>query len=68
MELTQEKPKAATGFKMVCDACGSLQIKLADPTKLGAETDVRCGRCDAVRGTLDQLHHLARTSRDVFEI
>jgi hypothetical protein len=68
MELTQEKPKAATGFKMVCDACGSLQIKLTDPTKLGSDTMIHCGRCDAARGTLAELHHLARTSTDVFDI
>jgi hypothetical protein len=68
MQLAQETAAAAVGFKVVCDACGSLQIKLADPTKAGAETLVRCGRCDAVRGTLDELHSLARASRDVFEI
>ena len=34
----------------------------------GAETIVRCGRCNAVRGTLDQLHSLARASTDPFEM
>lgn len=66
--MMDQQTMAGSGFKMICESCGSLQIKLADPTKLGAETDVRCGRCDAVRGTLHQLHSLARMSRDVFEI
>jgi hypothetical protein len=68
MELAQEKTAAVAGFKMVCDGCGSLQIKLTDPTKLDFETIVRCGRCNAVRGTLDQLHTLARAGRGPLEI
>jgi hypothetical protein len=66
--MMHQQTVAGSGFKMICESCGSLQIKLADPTKLDAEKNVRCGRCDAVRGTLDQLHSLARMSRDVFEI
>lgn len=64
----RETTAARVSFKVVCDACGSLQIKVADPIKAGAENLIRCGRCEAVRGTLDQLHSLARASTDVFEI
>ena len=67
MDLAQEASTAGPGFKVVCDACGSLSIKLADPIKISSAAVIRCGRCDTVRGTLDELHSLARASKDVFE-
>src|ERR1035437_5953550 len=45
---------------MVCDECGSLSIKMPDPKNAPCSTIIRCGRCDASRGTLDGLHQLAR--------
>jgi hypothetical protein len=55
------------GFKVVCDDCGSLSIKLPDPTILTPASAIQCGRCNAVRGTLAELHDLARRGKDVFE-
>ena len=52
---------------IVCDQCGGLSIKMADPTTSPASALVQCRRCDAVRGTLGDLHDLARRSTDVFE-
>jgi hypothetical protein len=60
-------PCERSGFKIVCDDCGSLSIKVIDPATAPATTLVRCGRCAAVRGTLAELHELARRSTDVFE-
>jgi predicted Zn finger-like uncharacterized protein len=54
-------------FKIVCEDCGSLSIKVADPANSPNATLVRCGRCNAVRGTLEELHDLARRGNDVFE-
>jgi hypothetical protein len=54
-------------FKIVCEACGSLSIKVADPANSSSANLVRCRRCNAVRGTLDELHDLARHGKDVFE-
>ena len=54
-------------FKIVCDDCGSLSIKVADPANSPASTLVHCGRCSAIRGTLDGLHDLARRGTELFE-
>jgi hypothetical protein len=54
-------------FKVVCEDCGSLSIKIKDPVNSPGTTPVQCGRCGAVRGTLAELHDLARSSADVFE-
>jgi hypothetical protein len=54
-------------FKIVCEDCGSLSIKVAEPANSPNTTLVRCGRCNAVRGTLEELHDLARRGNDVFE-
>jgi hypothetical protein len=54
-------------FKVVCEDCGGLSIKVEDPTNSPATVLVRCGRCDAVRGTLAELHEMARRSTDSFE-
>jgi predicted RNA-binding Zn-ribbon protein involved in translation (DUF1610 family) len=42
-------------FKFVCDACGSLTIKVAHPERATGTTIVQCGRC----GTLAALRDLA---------
>jgi hypothetical protein len=47
-------------FKIVCEDCASLSIKVADPANSPNATLVRCGRCNAARGTLEELHDLAR--------
>ena len=51
----------------VCDRCGGLSIKIVDPGKPLATALVQCARCDALRGTLGELHDLARRGNDVFE-
>jgi hypothetical protein len=56
-----------THFKIVCDECGSLSIKLIDPANLPETALVHCGRCSAIRGTLADLHALARLGTDQFE-
>jgi hypothetical protein len=37
-------------FKLVCDACGSLTIKVANPEGAPEATIVECGRCHSPRG------------------
>lgn len=60
-------PGERSEFKIVCDNCGSLSIKVAKPVDAPGTTPVQCGRCGAIRGTLADLHELALRSRDVFE-
>jgi Zn finger protein HypA/HybF involved in hydrogenase expression len=55
-------------FKFVCDACGSMTIKVASPERAPETTIVECGRCHSPRGTLAALRDLARQGRsDLFE-
>jgi hypothetical protein len=54
-------------FKIVCWDCGSLSIKVANPANSPAAALVHCGRCSAVRGTLGDLHDLARRGTELFE-
>jgi hypothetical protein len=67
MNLTHHATSARPGFRIVCDRCGGLSIKMADPTTSPTTALVQCRRCDAVRGTLGDLHDLARRGTDVFE-
>jgi hypothetical protein len=67
MDLAEHASGERAGFRVVCDHCGGLSIKIADPAKSPATALVQCARCDAVRGTLGELHELARRSTDVFE-
>jgi hypothetical protein len=60
-------PRDRSGFKIVCEDCGSLSIQVADPVTGPGATSVHCGRCGVVRGTLAELHDLARRGTDVFE-
>jgi hypothetical protein len=67
MDSAQRDIREQSGFKVVCCQCGSLSIKMADFANAPAETKIECGRCTAVRGTLAELHVLARTGNDSFE-
>jgi hypothetical protein len=55
-------PQRRPGFKIVCEQCGSLSIKITDPVNSPVATPVRCGRCGVIRGTLAELHDVARRS------
>ena len=65
MHLHQEI--TSTGFKIVCADCGNLSIRMAERKAVATDTIIECRRCNAVRGTLADLHALARRSRDIFE-
>lgn len=65
--MSLQQKAISTGFKMVCADCGSLAIKVADPAHASGDTIIRCRRCNAVRGTVADLHVLARRGRDLFE-
>jgi hypothetical protein len=67
MNLAPQNASERSTFKIVCSVCGSLSIKATDPASALSDAIVECGRCGAVRGTLADLHELARESRDVFE-
>ena len=67
MELPQQNANERSSFKMVCDNCGSLSIKLTEPGKATLATAIECGRCSAVRGTLAELKALARGGKATFE-
>ena len=67
MSAEDTATRARSRFRIVCEDCGSLSIKVADPANSPNATFVLCGRCNAVRGTLDELHDLARHGNDVFE-
>jgi predicted nucleic acid-binding Zn ribbon protein len=55
-------------FKFVCDACGSLTIRVDHADRAPETTIVECGRCNAPRGTLATLRDLARLGpSDLFE-
>ena len=67
MNLAQENTRERSGFKVVCCVCGSLSIKVTDLANAPDDTLIECGRCRAVRGTVAELHVLARRGGDVFE-
>jgi hypothetical protein len=46
-------------FRLVCDDCGSLTIKIENPEGASREAIVYCGRCGASRGSLGGLRDLA---------
>jgi hypothetical protein len=60
-------PRDRSGFKIVCNDCGSLSIKVTDPVHAVDTTPVECARCGSIRGTLADLRGLALSSGDVFE-
>lgn len=67
MDSVQQDIREQPGFKVVCCECGSLSIKMADFANAPEDTKIECGRCTAIRGTLAELHVLARTGNDSFE-
>ncbi len=67
MNLDQHPCQQRPGLKIVCEACGGLSIKAIDPASAPDHATIHCRRCNAVRGTLADLHELARRSTDVFE-
>jgi hypothetical protein len=67
MDVAAQKAGGNAGFKVVCDQCGSLSIKLANPASEALTTPIQCGRCSAARGTLADLQDLARRGTDIFE-
>jgi hypothetical protein len=55
-------------FKFVCDVCGSLTIRIADPEHAQDAEIVECGRCNSPRGTMAALRQLAsQGTSDFFE-
>jgi hypothetical protein len=67
MNSAQQDIRKQSGFKVVCRECGSLSIKMKDLANAPGDTKIECGRCTAVRGTLAELHVLARRGSDSFE-
>ena len=67
MNPAQQDTSEQPGFKVVCCDCGSLSIKVTDLVNAPGDTKIECGRCRAVRGTLAELHVLARRGGDIFE-
>jgi len=65
--VSEDATRERSPFKIVCEECGSLSIKIIDPTNLPKTAQVQCGRCRAIRGTLADLHALARRGADLFE-
>lgn len=65
MNLQQQTTQS--GFKIVCSDCGGLSIKPTLCPSTSVDTIIECRQCSAVRGTLADLHVLARHSRDVYE-
>jgi hypothetical protein len=67
MNLDQHQRRERPGLKVVCEECGNLSIKPIDLVSAPDLAKIHCRRCNAVRGTLADLHELARRSADVFE-
>jgi hypothetical protein len=67
MQLEQPYSREQTGLRIICEACGNLSIKPIEPAVTPDLAMIHCRRCNAVRGTLADLHELARRSADVFE-
>jgi hypothetical protein len=65
MNLQQQT--VSSGFKIVCTDCGSLSIKATDPSRASDDTIIECRRCSAARGTVADLHVLARRGCDLYE-
>jgi hypothetical protein len=48
-------------FKMVCESCGGLSIKIDHPELAPSHTIVACGRCGLPRGTIGALRDMAKS-------
>jgi hypothetical protein len=53
-------------FKLVCDNCNSLSIRIDVAEGAPSSTPIRCGHCEAPRGTLGNLRRLA-SKRDLLK-
>ena len=67
MAMLDHPSETQGGLKIVCEVCGSLSIKPIDPSEASDSAEVRCRRCNAVRGTIADLRALARRSTGDFE-
>ncbi len=54
-------------FKLVCANCNSLSIRIDVGEGAPSSTPIRCGHCDAPRGTLGNLRRLA-SRRDLLTL
>ncbi len=50
--------RLATGLRFVCIDCGGLSVEALEPC--AADRLVCCGRCNAVRGTIQGLQEIGR--------
>lgn len=67
MNLLDRASQENCGLKIVCDACGSLSIQPIDPANAAEGAEIRCRRCNAIRGTVADLRDLARRATGEFE-
>jgi hypothetical protein len=55
-------------FQLVCTKCDSVGVIIDHGELAPASTVVRCSHCEAARGTLGELRHLAISGRrDLFD-
>jgi len=66
MKLGEQEAFESARFKVVCDRCGSLSIKMPALSEC-ANGMIKCGKCGGERGTLAELQHLARRGTANFE-
>ncbi len=59
--------RGCTKLKVVCEDCGDLSIKAIDLANAPDSVEIRCRRCNAIRGTVADLRELARRSTGEFE-
>ncbi len=62
-----DHPFGDTKLKVVCEACGDLSIKAIDLANAPDSAEIRCRRCNAIRGTVADLRELARRATGEFE-
>jgi hypothetical protein len=55
-------------FQLVCARCDSVGVIIDHGELAPASTIIRCSHCEAARGTLGELRHLATSDRrDLFD-
>jgi hypothetical protein len=67
VKLVESETLEKAGFKVICDRCGNLSVKLPELSQQVATSVIRCGKCGEARGTLEELQHLARHGSTDFE-
>ena len=60
MHLLDHFDRKNSGLKVVCEACGSFSIKAIHPMNASDGEEIRCGCCNALRGTMADLRELAK--------